>query len=371
MPQAGPTFDPSVDYYAQLGVSKDADHKEIRKTYRKLAQKWHPDANPGDKDAEEKFKQISAAYDVVGDPDRRKEYDEARSLFGSGVRFGGGGQGGGFRVGDIGDIFGDLFNRGGRRQPTGGPRRGRDLEAELHLSFRDAIQGVTTAVHLNTESACPTCFGSGAAPGSSPHPCPECGGRGTTSSDMGFFGFSRTCTRCQGTGQVIDDPCPTCLGTGTTSQPRRISVRIPPGVQDGGRIRLKGKGSPGGQGGPPGDLFLTVHVEPDTTFGRKGSDITLTVPVTFAEAALGAEIEVPTIEGEKVKFKVPSGTQPGKTFRLRKRGAPRGKGERGERGDMLVTVDLAVPTRLGKEERDALQRFAAAHEENPREALWG
>ena len=370
MPTAGPTFDPSVDYYAVLGVKKDADQKDIRKAYRKLAQKWHPDANAGNKDAEDRFKQISAAYDVIGDPDRRKEYDEARTLFGSGVRFGApGGRAGGFRMDDIGDIFGDLFRGGGRRQPTTGPRRGQDLEAEIHLSFRDALEGVETAVHLTSESTCPTCFGSGAAPGTSPRPCPECGGRGTQSSDMGFFGFSRPCPRCQGTGQVIEVPCATCGGSGATSQPRRISVRIPAGVEDGKRIAVRGRGGPGAHGGPAGDLFLLVHVEPDKVFGRRGKhDVTLTVPVTFPEAALGAEIEVPTFDGELVKFRIPPGTPSGKTLRLRNRGGPKPKGGR---GDMLVTVEVAVPSRLTREEREALERFTAVSRDNPRAHLWG
>lgn len=369
MAAPGFTFDPAVDYYTVLGVGKGAEQKEIRKAYRKLAQKWHPDANPGNKAAEEKFKEISAAYDVVGDPDKRKEYDEARTLFGSGARFGGPGGpgGGGFRVGDLGDVFGDLFSRS-RRQPTAGPRRGQDLEAEIHLSLRDAVHGVTTAVHLATESACPTCFGSGAAPGTSPRPCPECGGRGMQSTDQGFFSFSRPCARCQGSGQIVEQPCPTCGGAGSTSQPRRISVRIPPGVADGGRIRLKGKGGPGAHGGPPGDLFLTVHIEPDKTFGRKGSDVTLTVPITFPEAVLGAQVEVPTIDGDTVTFRVPPGTPSGKTFRLRNQGGAKAKGGK---GDMLVTVDVAVPLRLSSDEQEALERFAAAHHENPRAQLWG
>ena len=365
----GLNFDPEKDYYAVLGVKKGADQKEIRKAYRKLAQKWHPDANAGNKDAEDRFKEISAAYDVVGDPDKRKEYDEMRSLVGSGLGgFGRGAPGAGsFRFGDIGDVFGDLFNRS-RRPPTSGPRRGQDLEAELHLSFRDAVNGITTAVQVATDAACPECLGSGAAPGSSPRPCPDCGGRGTTSSDQGFFSFSRTCTRCRGSGQVVDQPCPKCGGSGASSQARRIQVRIPPGVSDGGRIRLKGKGGPGAQGGPGGDLFLTVHVEPDKAFGRRGRDVTLTVPVTFAEAALGAEIEVPTLDGELVRFKVPPGTSSGKTFRLRGKGGPEGKAGR---ADLFVTVEVVVPSRLEKDERDALERFAAVHHENPRAHLWG
>jgi molecular chaperone DnaJ len=372
VPAAGLNFDPSVDYYAVLGVKTDADQKEIRKAYRKLAQKWHPDANPGNKAAEERFKEISAAYDVVSDPDKRKEYDETRRLFGSGARLGGAGgawsdSSGSFHFGDLGDVVGRFFGRG-QRHPTTGPRRGQDVEAEIHLSFRDAVKGVTTALHLASATACPDCFGSGAAPGTSPRPCPECGGRGTLSSDQGFFGFSRTCTRCLGSGQVVDQPCPRCDGSGTVDQPRRISARIPPGVADGGRIVLKGKGEPGTHGGAPGNLFLTVHVEPDKVFGRRGSDITLTVPVTFAEAALGAEVEVPTIDGEAVTFRVPPGTSPGKVLRLRNRGGPRPKGGL---GDMLVTVEVAVPSRLSKAEQEALESFATLHQENPRAELWG
>lgn len=361
MPAAGPSFDPAKDYYMLLGVQKGAEQKEIRKAYRKLAQKWHPDANPGNKAAEEKFKEISAAYDVVGDPDRRREYDEARSLFGSGIRMPGG-----LRFGDIGDMFGDLFNRG-RRQPTTGPRRGQDLEAEIHLSFRDAANGVTTSVHLSSDAPCSACFGTGAAKGTSPHPCPDCGGRGTESSDQGFFSFSRTCQRCRGTGQVVDTPCQSCGGTGISLEPRKMSVRIPPGVADRGRIRLKGKGTAGAHGGPAGDLFLTVNVEPDKVFARRGNDLTLSVPVTFAEAALGADIEVPTLNGEPVRFKVPAGTPSGKTFRLKGKGA---SAPRGGRSDMLVTVEVVVPAKLGKDEKEILERFAAVHPANPRAELW-
>jgi len=364
------------DYYKVLGISDKADQKEITKAYRKLARTLHPDANPGDTKAEERFKDISAAYDVVGDPEKRKEYDEVRKMGPIGNIFGGGagGNGGGFSfrvddLGDLGDIFGGLFNRGRRGRGGGAraaaPMRGTDLEAELHLSFVDAVKGVTTAVHLTSEAVCSTCDGSGAKPGTTPHVCAACGGRGVTDDNQGLFSFSAPCTVCGGRGVVVDDPCPTCRGTGVERRPREVKVRIPAGVNDGQRIRLAGRGEPGRNGGPPGDLFVIVHVMAHELFGRKGRNLTITVPITFAEAALGADITVPTLDDGPVTLRVPPGTRNGKTFRVKGRGVATAKGT----GDLLVTTEVAVPSKLSAAERKAVEALAAASTESPRAHL--
>ncbi|MGH9111328.1 MAG: molecular chaperone DnaJ, partial [Acidimicrobiales bacterium] len=325
----------------------------------------HPDANPDDKAAEERFKEVSAAYDVVGDPEKRKEYDEVRKLGPMGGMFGGPGApgGGGFRVddiGDLGDVLGGLFgrrrNRAGGAGAGTGPHRGQDLEAELHLAFEDAVHGLTTTVHLTSEAACSTCYGTGAKPGSTPHTCPRCGGRGVLDDNQGFFSFSSPCPECAGRGFTIDEPCPTCRGTGVEHRPREVKVRIPAGVDDGQRIRLQGRGGPGRNGGRAGDLYVTVHVAPHELFGRRGNDLTLTVPITFPEAVLGADVAVPTLDGTPVKVRIPAGTRSGRTFRVR------GKGVEGRRktGDLLVTVEVAVPQKLSADERRAIEALAAA-----------
>ena len=349
------------DYYKVLGVPASADQKEITKAYRKLARELHPDANPGDARAEERFKEVSSAYDVVGDPDKRKEYDEVRKMGPIGNLFGGGAPGGGnggfsFRVddlGDLGDIFGGLFNRG--RRNRGGarataPARGGDLQAELHLSFVDAVKGVTTAVHLTSEAVCSTCDGSGAKPGTTPHVCAACSGRGVTDDNQGLFSFSAPCTVCGGRGVVIDDPCPTCRGTGVERRPREVKVRVPAGVNDGQRIRLAGRGEPGRNGGPPGDLFVVVHVMPHELFGRKGRNLTITVP---------------TLDDGPVTLRVPPGTRTGKTFRVKGRGVPTATST----GDLLVTTEVAVPAKLSAAERKAVEALAAASTESPRAHL--
>ncbi len=357
------------DYYRVLGVSETASQKDIKSAYRKLSRQYHPDNNPEDRAAEERFKEVSAAYDVIGDAEKRKEYDEVRKLGPMGGMFGGaggpgpGGAGAGsFRVEDLGDIFGGLFGRGRRAGGAGraargtGPHRGQDLEAELHLDFDDAVRGITTTIHLTSEAACSTCHGSGARPGTTPHTCPQCDGRGVLDDNQGFFSFSQPCPSCAGQGFVIDDPCPTCRGTGIEHRPREVKVRLPAGVADGQRIRLKGRGGPGRNGGPPGDLYVTARVGPHRLFGRRGDDLTLTVPVTFPEAALGADVRVPTLDGGSVTVRIPAGTRSGRTLRVKGKGVPGRK----KTGDLLVTVEVAVPQKLSDDERKAVEALAAA-----------
>ncbi|MDZ7674652.1 MAG: molecular chaperone DnaJ [Acidimicrobiales bacterium] len=365
------------DYYKVLGVSESATKSEITKAYRQIARDNHPDQHPGDDAAEERFKEASAAYDVLGDEEKRKEYDEVRrmgpmgGMGGAGGPGGPGGPGGGFRyegdVGDLGDLFGGLFNRGrgGRGGRSAGPQRGADLAASLHLSFEDAIRGLTTTVHLTSEAACSRCDGNGAEPGSTPLVCTDCGGRGVLDQNQGFFSFSQPCPTCQGRGVTITDPCTNCRGSGIEHRPREIKVRIPAGVKDGQRIRLAGRGGPGRNGGPPGDLEVTASVGTHPLFGRSGDDLTITVPVTFPEAALGAEIDVPTLDGDPVKIRIPAGTRSGKVFRISDRGVER----KGKRGSLLVTVEVAVPAKLSKEERKAIETLADLSEESPRDHL--
>jgi molecular chaperone DnaJ len=355
------------DYYRILGVPDTASAKELKSAYRKLSRKYHPDANKGDPEAEERFKEISAAYDVLGDEKLRKEYDEVRRLGPMAGAVGGmGGSPGGasFRFedlgGDLGDILGGLFGRTRRGGTAGargtGPHRGRDLEAELHLDFEDAVHGVTTTLHLTSEAVCSACRGSGAQPGTSPRPCPHCGGRGVLDENQGFFSFSTPCPNCGGRGFTIDDPCPACSGSGIEHRPRQVKVRIPAGVEDGQRIRLPGRGAPGRNGGPPGDLYVTCRIKPHHLFGRRGRDVTLTVPVTFPELALGSDIKVPTLEGSPVTLRIPPGTRSGRTFRVKGRGV---KTKRST-GDLLVTVEVAVPKKLSSAERKAVEALAAA-----------
>jgi molecular chaperone DnaJ len=285
-----------------------------------------------------------------------------------------GGAGGGFRfedVGDLGDLFGGLFNRGraggggGRARRGTGPQRGQDLQSELHLSFPDAVAGVTTAVHLTSEAACTRCTGNGAEPGTTPLVCTNCGGRGVLDDNQGFFSFSQPCPACQGRGTVVETPCKNCRGSGVEHRPREVKVRVPAGVEDGQRIRLKGRGGPGRNGGPPGDLHVIVHVAPHPIFGRSGDDLTITVPVTYAEATLGADIEVPTLDDGPVKIRIPAGTKSGRVFRVGGRGVTR----KGRTGSLLVTVEVAVPAKLSKEERKAVEALAALSTESPRKHL--
>ncbi|AAZ54236.1 molecular chaperone DnaJ [Thermobifida fusca] len=362
------------DYYKVLGVSKTATADEIRSAYRKLARKYHPDANKGDAQAEKKFKEISEAYSVLSDEKRRKEYDEARSLFGGAYRPGGGGIGD-FNLGDLfghtttggerlTDLFGGLF--GGRGRATQS-RRGADLETETTLSFTEAVSGTTKSFTLTTTVSCPTCRGSGAKPGTTPRVCPRCAGTGHESTNLGGFSLSEPCALCKGRGYLADDPCLTCSGTGNVKGTRTVQARIPPGVSDGQRIRLRGKGEPGERGGPAGDLFVTVRVTPHPVFGRSGDNLTLTLPVTFPEAVFGAEVRVPTLSGPPVTVRIPPGTRNGRVFRVRGKGATR---RDGTTGDLLVTVEVAVPQNLNSEAREALQRFqAATADHNPRADL--
>lgn len=363
------------DYYEILGVSAEADAKEITKAYRKLARENHPDANPGDSGAEERFKEISAAYDVIGDADKRAEYDEVRRL---GPMAGGFGGPGGFRggpggfrfdgdIGDLGDLFGGLFTRGtgARGAASSRRRRGNDLEGDLHLSFADAVHGITTTVHLTSDAVCSTCSGSGAKPGTHPKVCTRCSGRGVLDENQGPFSFSQPCPVCAGRGTVIEEPCPTCSGRGVERRPREVKVRVPAGVADGAHLRLKGRGEPGANGGKAGDLHLKVHVAPDAHFAMSGKNLTLTVPVTFAEAALGADITVPTMDGEPVTVRLPPGTPNRRTLRVKGRGVKTAKGT----GDLLVTVEVAVPSKLNAEQRRAVEALRDATVESPRAAL--
>jgi len=347
------------DYYKVLGVSEQASDKEIGKAYRKLAKQYHPDANPG---AEDQFKDVSAAYDVLGDAEKRKEYDGVRRLGPAAnpyARAGAaqpGGAGAGFRVDDLGDLFGNIFGRGAGRGDRGQTRvtaaqRGPDIDASLHLGFDDAVSGVTTTVNVTSDVPCRTCGGTGARPGTAPVMCPACSGQGVINDNQGLFSFSQPCQTCGGTGLKVESPCSACHATGTEYRARQVKVRIPAGVEDGQRIRVKSRGGPGRAGGPPGDLFVVVHVEADRRFGRRGSkDLTLTVPISFPEAALGATITVPTLE-RPVSLKVPAGTRSGRTFRVRSHGVPVSSGV----GDLLVTVEVAVPTALSDDQRRAVE----------------
>ena len=360
------------DYYKALGVSKGASADEIKKSYRKLARKYHPDANKGDAASEERFKEISEAYNVLSDPKRRAEYDEARSLFGAGARVpgaGGGGQFGGFDLGDLfgsssaggrlGDVLGGVFGGRGRTTTTtqARPRRGADVETEASLSFSDAIDGTTVSLRLTDEGPCKVCRGTGAKAGTVPKVCPTCQGTGQSSRDLGNFAFSEPCATCRGRGLVVDDPCATCGGSGRAMSARTIQARIPAGVADGQRIKLKGKGAPGERGGPPGDLYVRVHVSGHPVFARNGHNLTVTVPVTFTEAALGADIKVPSHRGQPVNLRIPPGTPNGRTFRVRGKGVRRSDGTQ---GDMLVKVDVQVPSELTDDARNALEKFREA-----------
>jgi len=368
-----------TDYYRVLGVSESASQKEITKAYRALARELHPDANPGDVAAEDRFKEVSSAYDVVGDADKRARYDEVRRLGPMAGAFGGGGgfgPGGGFPGGvsfdasDLSDLFGGLFTRGrpgGPQRSSTGPRRGSDVEADLTMSFVDAAHGATTTVNVTSEVRCPDCFGSGAAVGTSPRTCPDCRGTGSVVEDQGPFSFSRPCTSCGGRGRIIDTPCTTCGGIGAVRRPRQVKVRIPEGVKDGQRIRVKGRGGAGANGGPDGDLYVRVHVDAHSRFGRDGDNLTVTVPVSFAQAALGAEVPVPTLDGGSVTIRIPAGTQSGRTFRIRGRGMTTSKGT----GDLMATVELSVPTDLTDAERSAIEALADATQPAPAAASGG
>jgi molecular chaperone DnaJ len=363
------------DYYKTLAVAKGASADEIKKSYRKLARKYHPDANEGNPKAEERFKEVSEAYSVLSDEKRRKEYDEARSLFGSGgprmPGSSGTGNYGGFDLGDLfggtagsaggrlGDLLGGVFGRGGGGSTTqqARPRRGADVETETTLQFGDAIEGSTVSLRLTGEGPCKVCMGTGAKAGTVPRVCPTCEGSGQGSRNLGSFAFSEPCKTCRGRGLVVDDPCATCSGSGRAMSTRTIQARIPAGVADGQRIKIAGKGAPGERGGPAGDLYVRVHVEPHKVFGRSGHNLTVTVPLTFAEAALGAEIKVPSHHGMPVSLRIPAGTPSGRTFRVRGKGVRR---RDGTSGDLLVTVNVQVPADLNDKARSALETYRDA-----------
>jgi molecular chaperone DnaJ len=371
------------DYYKALGVAKTAKPAEIKTAYRKLARKYHPDSNQGDAKAEERFKEISEAYSVLSDEKRRKEYDEARSLFGSGFRVPTGSRPGGggfnFDLGDIfggtgdaggglGDLFGTVFNRGGNRNTAQNrPRRGADVETETTLSFGDAIEGTTVALRLTGEGPCPTCRGTGAKAGTVPRVCPVCAGTGQSSRNQGSFGISEPCQECRGRGLVVDDPCPSCSGSGRAMSSRTIQTRIPAGVADGQRIKIPGKGASGERGGPSGDLYVRVHVKPHPVFGRSGDNLTVTVPVTFAELALGAEVKVPSHRGAPVTVRIPPGTANGSKFRVSGKGVRR---KDGTTGSLIVTVEVMVPQNLNGKARSAIEDLREATAgTDPREGL--
>ncbi|KAA1421600.1 molecular chaperone DnaJ [Nocardioides humilatus] len=370
------------DFYAVLGVGKSASADEIKKAYRKLARANHPDAVKDAPDAaakHEKFKQVAEAYDVIGDADKRKKYDQAREMFASGRGFPAGGagysgtvnledllreRGAGGGGGGFGDLFGDFLGFGaGQRRSQPRAARGTDLETTATIGFGEALEGVTVSLRIAADAACGTCSGTGGKPGTSPHRCQTCEGTGfVVASVGGAFSMNETCPACGGRQLVYDEACPTCHGSGRSRSARTIQAKLPAGVKDGQRIRLRGKGAPGERGGPAGDLYVAIKVTPDRVFGRKGEDLTIDVPVSFAEAALGAQVRVPTLGGAAVTLKIPAGTPNGRTFRVRGKGVPR---KDGGNGDLLATVEVQVPAHLNDEARAALEAYAAATADAP------
>lgn len=350
------------DFYEVLGVGRKASADEVKKAYRKLAREHHPDRNPDDPRAEERFKEIQEAYATLSDAEKRKRYDAGGMFAG----FGPGAATGGFAA-DIGDIFSTFFRRGGGPGAQV-PARGRDLETEVHLSFEQAMEGAELSVTVPKQATCKTCGGTGARPGTAPSACPRCGGRGIDSESQGFFSISQPCPLCGGAGQVIEDPCGACAGSGLTQQRKRYRVRIPAGVHDGSRIRVGGKGEDGGRGGPPGDLYVVARVAPSPVFRqRDDGSLEVTVPITVAEAIQGATVEVPTLNGIK-RIRVPAGTQHGTVQRLRGEGPPR-PGSRG-RTDILYRLEVELPRNLSAEAERALADFAEAiNDHDPRAAL--
>lgn len=365
------------DLYKVLEVSKGASQEEIRRSYRRLARKYHPDANPGDKDAEERFKGIQHAYEILSNPEKRREYDEGpRNFFGSQGAGQGRTQSANFE--DLSDLFGggfgnlgDIFGRANTASTTTRtPTKGEDVTVSVKLKFKDALEGVTTRVGVPVEESCGECRGTGAAPGTAPRTCPECGGRGVQSRDQGFFALSTPCSRCGGEGRIIEKPCSVCGGNGRIRSTRQVKVRIPAGARDGMRVRVPGRGSAGKKGGPAGDLYVVTRVEEHPVFKRRGDDFVVEVPVSFVEAALGAQIEVPRPEGGTVKLRLPAGTQDGKQFKVRGAGAPKTRANGGERGDLIVRVGVVVPKKLKRREREILEALAEERDEDVREGLF-
>ncbi len=358
------------DYYEVLGIQKGASDDEIKKAYRKMAKQYHPDLHPGDKECEAKFKEVNEAAQILGDPDKRAKYDQyGFADFDPNAGFGGGFDGGGFGgFGGFGDIFGDLgdiFGFGGGSSARSGPRKGENLRVNLSLSFEEAAFGCKKDVSVSRVEACPDCGGNGCAAGTTPEVCPDCKGSGSVRTQQrtpfGIVQSTGPCQKCGGTGKIIHQPCPTCRGKGNVRKNQKINVTIPAGIDDGQTVSLRGQGSAGSMGGPAGDLLVTVAVRPSSVFQRDGSSVLLTVPVSFAQAALGDEIEVPTLDG-KVKLSVPEGTQPGAVFRLKGKGIPFLRG--GGRGDQFVTVNVAVPKGMNTAQREALRRFAETMNED-------
>ena len=353
------------DDYEVLGIQKGASEDEIKKAYKKLARKYHPDMNPGDKEAEEKFKEVNEANEVLSDPEKKARYDQfgfagVDPNYGAGA--GGGAYGGGFDFGDLGDIFGSFFGGGfggGQRRNPNAPQRGESIRASVSVSFTEAAFGCEKSVTLERSEQCPTCKGNGCAPGTTPEICPDCHGTGTVQTrrqtPMGVFASNGPCRKCGGTGRLIHQPCSDCRGTGAVRKRKTIKINIPAGIDHGQTISLRGQGNAGKNGGPAGDLLITVMVQPHELFHRDGVDVFCEAPITFAQAVLGAELEIPTIDG-KVKYSIPEGTQTGTVFRLKGKGIPvlNGRG----RGDQYVTVTIETPRNLNKEQKEALRRFS-------------
>ncbi|MCW2829899.1 MAG: dnaJ [Aeromicrobium sp.] len=359
------------DFYKVLGVKKDATQDEIKKAYRKLARENHPDSNPGNAAAEERFKGVSEAYAVLSSKDKRKEYDEQRTMFGqfrggnTGFRPPGGAQ----QDFDVSDLLGGLFGGRGRTRQRPQARKGDDLETEATITFEQAVDGATLPLRMTSDEPCATCHGTGARPGTTPKVCTKCQGSGMqTGAAGGLFAMTEPCDQCRGRGLVVEHACDTCRGSGRAPSSRTLNVKVPAGVKDGQRIRLKGKGGKGDGGGPNGDLLLVVHVEPHQLFGRKGDHLTVTVPVAFDEAALGAQIQVPTLDGPPVRIKIPAGTPTGRTFRATGKG---GATKTGGRGDLLVTVEVQVPAELSDEARTAVEALRELRgASSPRDGLF-
>ena len=358
------------DYYEVLGIQKGASEDEIKKAYKKLARKYHPDMNPGDKEAEEKFKEVNEANEILSDPEKKARYDQfgfagVDPNYGAGA--GGGAYGGGFDFGDLGDIFGSFFGGGfgGQRRNPNAPQRGESIRASVSISFTEAAFGCEKSVTIERSEQCPTCKGSGCAPGTTPEVCPDCHGSGTVQTrrqtPMGVFASNGPCRKCGGTGRLIHQPCSDCRGSGAVRKRRTIKVNIPAGIDHGQTISLRGQGGAGKNGGPAGDLLITVMVQPHEIFRRDGVDVFCEAPITFTQAVLGAELEIPTIDG-KVKYSIPEGTQTGTVFRLKGKGVPvlNGRG----RGDQYVTVVIETPRSLNKEQKEALRRFSETLGEN-------
>ena len=359
------------DLYKTLGVAKGASQDDIRRSYRKLARKYHPDANRDDPDAEERFKGIQHAYEILSNPEKRREYDEGpRTFFGGGNQAGRQGAGTGTAT-DFSDLFGNFGNLGDilgqANQTRRTPAKGKDVTISVNLKFKDALSGVTTKVSVPVEESCGNCTGTGAAPGTTPKTCPRCGGRGTRSRDQGFFALSEPCLECGGVGTIIEKPCGVCGGSGRLKKSRPVTVKIPAGAKDGMKVRVPGRGNAGDRGGPRGDLYVITRVEKHPVFQRQGNDFLVEVPISFVEAALGAEIEVPKPTGDTVKLRLPEGTQDGRRLKVRGAGAPRPRG--GEQGDLIVKVAVEVPKKLRKREREILEAFAEERDDDVRAEL--